>query len=153
MDFTVLSTAGNIGFYNSCEVTELFLFNKRNKTIFNFFTIVVFEEKPYDGFNQNYLGNRIVIDDNHSLGIKRYWLTIPEVKTKFDILRTKNKWSSDGKNFLQFPPLRYLPKQYIPSVEGNRVNHILKNNFHNGSYTIEFFDEIFYFKNRFISKI
>jgi len=142
MDFTTLTTAGNIGFYNSCEVTEIFLHRKSDNAVFNFFTMAVFEEKTYNGLNKKFLGNRITVNDDYNLGIQRYCFTIAEAKTKFDTIRTENKWSADGINFSQFPKLKYLPKQYVPSVEGNRVNHILKNNFHNGSYAIEFFDEI-----------
>lgn len=141
MDFTTLTSAGNIGFYNSCEVTEIFLQRKSDNAVFNFFTLVVFEEKPHNGLNKNFLGKRIAVNDGYNIGIQRYWFTVTEAKTKFDTLRTENKWSVDGINFSQFPQLKYLPKQYIPSVEGNRINNILKNNFHNGSYTIEFFDE------------
>ena len=142
MDFTILTTTGNIAFYKSCEVTEIFLCRKSDKAIFNFFTIAVLEEKPHNGFNQTFLGKRISINDDFSIGIQRYWLTTTEAKTKFDTLKSKNQWSADGTNFSQFPQLKYLPKQYIPSIDGNRINQILKNNYHNGSYTIEFFDEI-----------
>ncbi len=141
MDFTTLVTTGNIAFYESCEVTEIFLCRKIDKAIFNFFTIAVLEEKPYNGFNQTFIGNRISINDDFSIGIQRYWLTTIEAKSKFDTLKSQNKWSANGTNFSQFPQLKYLPKQYIPSVDGNRINQILKNNYHNGSYTIEFFDE------------
>ena len=44
MDFKTLSASGNIAFYNSCEVTEIFLYRKSDKAIFNFFTLAVFEE-------------------------------------------------------------------------------------------------------------
>jgi hypothetical protein len=142
MDFTTLTTTGNIAFYNSCEVTEIFLCRKSDKTIFNFFTLSVFEEKPYSGFNKFFLGSRIPVNKDYSIGIQRYWLTITEAETKFDTLKTRNKWSANGTNFSQFPQLKYLTKQYIPSIDGNRVNKILKNNYHNGSYTIEFFDEV-----------
>jgi hypothetical protein len=141
MDIKILSKTGNIAFYNSCEVTEIFLCRKSDKAIFNFFTLVVFEEKLYNGLNHAFLGDRIPINDDLSLGIQRYWLMTTEAETKFDTLRTQNKWSSDGTNFSQFPQLKYLSKQYIPHIDENRINKILKNNYHNGSYTIEFFDE------------
>ncbi len=141
MDFNQLTASGNIAFYNSCEVTEIFLCRKKDKAIFNFFTIAVFEEKPYVGFNQIFLGDRIAVNDEFSIGIQRFWLTIVEAEAKFDMLKTQNQWSANGSIFSQFPQLKYLPKQYIPALEGNRINHILKNNYHNGSYLIEFFDE------------
>lgn len=141
MDFKLLTTTGNIAFYNSCEITEIFLCRKSDRSIFNFFTIAVFEEKSYSGFNQTFLGDRISVNEDFSIGIQRYWLTITEAETKFDALKTQNKWSANGTIFSQFPQLKCLSKQYVPSIEGNRINHILKNNYHNGSYTIEFFDE------------
>lgn len=141
MDFTTLTTAGNISFYNSCEVTEVFLIRKSDNAIFNFFTIAVFEEKPYKEFDKKFLGNRIKVSKEYSVGIQRFWLTVDEIKTKFDALKTQNQWSSDGVHFSQFPSLKYLPKQYVPSSEGIRMNNILKNNYRNGSYLLEFFDE------------
>lgn len=142
MDFTTLTTIGNIGFYNSCEITELFLHRRSDNAVFNFYTLAVFEEKPYNGLNKEFLCNRIVINNDYNLGIQRYWFTVAEAKSKFETLKAENKWSADGINFSKFPKLKYLPKQYIPSIEENRINHILKNNFHCGSYTIEFFDEV-----------
>lgn len=141
MDFKILTSSGNIAFYNSCEVTEIFLCRKSDKAIFNFFTLAVLEEKVYNGLNQTFLGDRISVNDDFSIGIQRYWLTVAETETRFDILKAQNKWSANGTIYSQFPQLKYLPKQYIPSVEGNRINHILKNNYHNGTYAIEFFDE------------
>ncbi|MFK5894619.1 MAG: hypothetical protein QM504_15475 [Pseudomonadota bacterium] len=45
-DFELLSKQGILGFYNSCEITEIVLFNENNsKPPFNLLTIVVFEEK------------------------------------------------------------------------------------------------------------
>jgi hypothetical protein len=141
MDFNLLSTKGNIAFYDSCEVTELFLHRKSDNSVINFFTITVFEEKPNNGFNKQFLGKQIVIDSDYNLCIQRYSLTISEAESKYTMLKTQNKWSADGKAYSQFPKLKYLTKQYIPAIEGNRVNKILKNNFHSGSYIIEFFDE------------
>lgn len=142
MDFQLLTTPGNIAFYNSCEVTEIFLSRKSDKAIFNLFTMVVFEEKPYAGFNQIFLGNRIPLNKDFSIGIQRYWLTLSEAEARFETLKNENRWSSGGEIYSRFPQLRYLPKQYVPATDGHRLNHVLKNNFHNGSYIIEFFDEV-----------
>ena len=140
MDFKTLSASGNIAFYNSCEVTEIFLYRKSDKAIFNFFTLAVFEEKAYNGLNKIFLGDRISVNDDFSIGIQRYWLSVTEAEIRFDILKNQNKWSANSTIYSQFPQLKYLPKQYIPSVEGNRINHILKNNYHNGSYSIDNFE-------------
>ncbi len=142
MDYEILTKEGNIAFYKSCEVTEIFLFRKTDKAIFNFFTIAVFEEKPFLSINETYLSrNPLKVNADYSIGIKRYWLSMKDAKDHYHILKTQNKWSSADISMSLLPPLRFLPKQYIPSFEGNRINNILKNNFHCGSYILEFFDE------------
>ncbi|TGK45941.1 VPA1262 family N-terminal domain-containing protein [Leptospira bouyouniensis] len=147
MDYEILTTNGNIAFFKSCEVTELFLFRKTDKAILNFFTIAVFEEKPFFSTNETYLTRKpINLNADYSLGIKRYWLSMNEVYDRYQKLRTEYKWISSNTSTSQFPPLKNLPKQFIPSFEGNRINNILKNNFHCGSYILEFFDEL---KNNF----
>ncbi len=124
MDFSILTAAGNIGFYNSCEITEIFLYRKSDKAVFNFFTLAVFEEKPYDCISKIFLSNRIAVNDDYTLGIQRYWFSVSDANAKFDPLRTVNKWSSDGIHFSQIAQLKYLPKQYVPTSEGNRLNYI-----------------------------
>lgn len=55
-------------------------------------------------------------------------------------MKNKNRWTSIESNY-NASELKYIPKQFITSNEGIRLNHILKNNYHNGSYIIEFFDK------------
>lgn len=141
MDFKILTTDGTIAFYKSCEVTELFLHRKKDKAIFNFFTIAVLEEKLFVKTNQQFLSKLIPINDEYSLGIQRYWLTKDETEKNYITLKTHDKWNFNGKSTSQFPKLKHLSKQFIPSAEGNRLNNVLKNNFNNGSYILEFFDE------------
>jgi hypothetical protein len=139
-DFDILINEGNIAFYQSCEVTELFLYNK--DTVFNFYTIAVFEEKPFNERDESFLTPKpIKINKDYNLGIKRSWHSLDEIKNTFATLVAQNKWVLNGNDTSKFPQLNKLPKQFIPSTEGNRLNNILKNNFHNGSYIIEFFDE------------
>ncbi|HEX8331147.1 MAG TPA: VPA1262 family N-terminal domain-containing protein [Segetibacter sp.] len=141
-DFDILTTDGNIAFYKSCEVTELFLHRKKDKATFNFFTLVVYEEKPFHNSQEQYLSKKpIRIDDEYTLGLKRFWLSLEDSKKTFHALKNDNKWNSNGNDTSQFPDVRSLPKQYIPAIEGNRLTHILKNNFNSGSYILEFFDE------------
>ena len=131
---------GIIGFYQCCEVTEIFLFNKKSKRICNLFTLLVLEEKPYNGINEKLLGERIKVNEDSFIGIKRFWLTLDETEVKLKNLKNKNRWTSIESNY-NASELKYIPKQFITSNEGIRLNHILKNNYHNGSYIIEFFDK------------
>lgn len=43
VDFENLCRQGVIGFYESCEVTQIFLIEKNSK-IFNYYALIVFEE-------------------------------------------------------------------------------------------------------------
>lgn len=140
MDFDILVNKGNIAFYNSCEVTEIFLIKKKEDIVYNFFTIAVLEEKSFIGQNHKFLGKLIQVDSEFSIGIQQYWLDINDVKIKYNELKNNNYWGINGKTS-SFPKLKSLTKQFIPSSEGKRINGILKNNFHSGSYILEFFDE------------
>lgn len=140
-DFKELIENGNIAFYKSCEITEIFLFKKKEKIIYNLFTLAVFEEKEFKGAEDLFLNKKLInIDDYYSFGICRYYLDISEAKSKFEELNNKNSWGRNGVNST-FPKLKSLPKQYISSEENKRLNKILKNNFHQGSYILEFFDD------------
>lgn len=142
MDYNILTSNGNIAYYNSCELTEIFLCRKRDKAIFNFFTIAVFEEKPFSKTDVKFLCSKpIKVNDEYSIGIKRFWLTLEDAERSFRTLKTQNKWGSDGITNSQFPKLKFVPKQFIPTIDGNRINNILKNNYNGGSYILEFFDE------------
>lgn len=50
-DYELLTQAGNIGFYNSCEITQLFVHEKGSKTNTNLFILAVFEERQFEKTN------------------------------------------------------------------------------------------------------
>ena len=143
LDF--LLNQANIGIYNKCEVIEIFGFNKEKKEAFNIYTLIVFEntkqitiegmmsEKlyPFQGYK------------NISWGIKRRIVDIKTVLKLYEELLEKNKYQID-KPF-NVGKMKLLQEQYVPTVEDMhneiQLNYILKNNFHNGSYILEFFDE------------
>ena len=137
-DFEILIHPGNIGFFQSCEVTQIFLQNKHDHSIINLFVLASIEEKPLATKADLFLTPKITpIDKDYNLGIMRYWRDIDFVMNTFTKLITENKW--DDK--LTLGKMKPLPKQFIPAKEGHRINSALKNNFHNGSYLIELFDE------------
>lgn len=139
--FDTLVEQGVLGFYQSCEVTEIYLCRKGDGKVLNLYTLMVFEDKPFEIRNKHFIGNRIRTGDDHSVGIRRYWTTVPEAKDSFDRLAARNEWSFDGTMFSNIPPLHHLPKQFLPSINGGRLGSILKNNYHAGSYILESFDE------------
>ena len=143
-EYELLVKSGNIGIYNSCEITELVIMEP-NK-IYNLYTICVFQEKNVTSKKHKYgrgLCNRIEIDDKHSIGIFQYELTLSEIKENFEKLIHDYKWISNrkGEYSIKGNDLRRINKQFIPSIEDNRLNYVLKNNFYSGSYIMEFFDE------------
>lgn len=141
-DYTTLATSGNIAFYESCEVTQLFLWDKKQQKVYNLFILVSFEEKPYAATNKHFLTKeKIKVTNTFEIGIQRYWLTLSEAATTFNTLLHTNKWDCKGDDSLIVPELRPLPKQFIPNTDSLRINLLLKNNFDNGSYILEFFDE------------
>ena len=144
-EYDLLVKEGNIGIYNSCEVTELVIMEPTNK-IYNLYTLCVFQEKDVTPKKHQYdkgLCNRIEIDDKHSIGIFQYELELTEIKENFEKLINEYKWISNHKDesSIKYDDLRILKKQFIPSIDENRLNHGLKNNFYSGSYILEFFDE------------
>ena len=143
-DFDLLIEKGNLGFYNSCEITTIFLYDNTIKKAKNFYTIVVFQEREKSISNEKpFITNKpINIDKQYRLGIIRYQRTIEELEKDFIVLLRENKWAYD-ENDLIIGNLKPLPKQFIPKdgTETVPLNSVLKNNFYNGSYVLEFFDQ------------
>lgn len=143
-DLDLLIKEGNLGFYKSCEITTIFLFDRETKTAMNFYTIGVFEELEIGitETTEHLTEKPIDINKRYSLGIIRYRRTIEDINKKINLLLEENKWTYKKKH-LEIGDLKALPKQFIPSslTESVPVNSVLKNNFNNGSYVLEFFDE------------
>jgi len=140
-----LINKANIGIYNKCEVIEIFGYNKDKKEAFNIYTLIIFENTEQEDIEeliteklQKFKGRK-----NFSCGIKRRIVDIDIVKTLYSELLETNKYKIDKP--LSIGDLKLLPEQYIPARESMhkeiQLNNILKNNFHNGSYVLEFFDE------------
>ncbi|WP_413824355.1 VPA1262 family N-terminal domain-containing protein [Methanobrevibacter sp. UBA337] len=143
-EYKLLTAKGNLGFYESCEVTEIYLKNKKNEENINIYTLVVFEEKLYENDKTKPIVNTNFPNNDYDLIIENYHLSLNKVCNNFNKLKNDNKWVSNSKNklFKHYSQLKRIPKQFIPSAEnGSRLSKVLKNNFHNGSYIIEFFEE------------
>ena len=139
-EFELLKAEGILGFYKSCEVTMIVLHNKKLQKTYNFYTLVTFEERPYTGAKERFLSGKSIAKDL-SIGIFRYHLTLDEVTEAYEYLLQYQIWKHKEKeihlNNLNREKKRFIKCDATTSVP---LNSILKNNFYNGSYIIEFFD-------------
>jgi len=149
-DLEILTQEGNIGFYSRCEVTEIFIYNKSNREVYNLLILIVFEDAnlPSSNNKDDYLTPSLIpIDRNYKCGIKRYYVSPQDTKQHFlDFVESKI-WSLSGARLKRSEGLRFFPKQFVPADDSLLcvpLNSILKNNFHlhSGSYVLECFDEV-----------
>jgi len=133
-----------VGVYNKCEVIEIFGYDNEKKEAFNIYTLVIFENTKQieiEGLLTDKL-NIFSSVSNIKWGIKRRIVSISEIKKFFELLKNKNIYKIDKE--LSVGQLKYLDMQFIQANDSfikPQFNHILKNNFYNGSYILEFFDE------------
>ncbi|QFY42300.1 hypothetical protein F6R98_06395 [Candidatus Methylospira mobilis] len=139
-----LMTPGCLGFYDQAEVTEIFACLP-DKSIVNVFTIIVTEERNCEELVDPVLvnENRIKLDElkKWSFGIKRYTKRISDITEDISRLMHENIWSACGIP-LQLDRLEHQPPRFVApdSFDAVPINNILKNNFFNGSYIVEWFD-------------
>lgn len=139
-DYALLSTPGNIEFYDRCEITTIFLHDKKTKTDTNFYTLIVFEEAEIPASRSTFLTPRLLeIDASKSIGIARYFKDLAWAQGLFSELLQNGKWSEHP---LVVGALTAIPKQFVPvnSIDNIPLNSILKNGFAGCSYVLEFFD-------------
>ncbi len=111
----------------------------------NVFSILVAEERvPAAAQGPDYLNpQRIKLKSlkDWIFGIKRYVKPITELVSAFDNLCASKAWQLSGEP-LQVGDLVPIPRQFVPPNSTGVVplNHVLKNNFWNGSHLFEWAD-------------
>ena len=139
-DFSFLLESGSIGFYNKCEVIEIFGFDLKINQPFNIFTLIVFEDSQQHE-SEELLTKKLEkfkLLKNIKWGIKRRVITIEKAKSLFENLQNKNTFKITDE--IKIGSLQFLNKQYVQpndSFVAPQINYVLKNNFHSGSYLIE----------------
>jgi hypothetical protein len=143
LDFLLNNT--NIGFYNKCEIIEIFGYNKDKKEAFNIYTLLVFENTQQNIIKE-LMTNKLQKFNgykNLSWGIQRRVVQIDIIRKLYIELLENNKYEIDDP--LKIGKLKFLEEKYLPPVESSnkkiQLNNVVKNNFSNGSYLLEFFDE------------
>lgn len=143
IDFSFLSQNGNVGFYDKCEVVQIFGFNNDTCTAFNIFTLIVFEDteqKDTDEMLTDKLQPFSAIKDI-KWGIKRFIIDLDKAKILFEQLKIGQDFKLTEK--VNMGSLNFIQAQYVQPTDTfakPQINNVLKNNFHCGSYLIEGFD-------------
>lgn len=140
-----LTSTGRLGFYTSVEATEIVAFSPEAKAPSNLFTLLVAEERR-PGFAEtprflNPKPIRISGLDDWSFGICRYIFPVDRLIPAFQALADTGSWGASGKA-LRYPQLTAQPAEFVPPGSLRQVawNKVLKNNFWNGCYVVEWAD-------------
>ena len=142
-EYDDLISCKSLGSYNCCEMISIFLWNKETKTASNVYTIFVFEERPdIDEKTENLLNELTGITDMLSIGIQRKVLPESEIRSIFQLLCcSRNNQEVDiGEGKLKVGNLEGVPKVFVQQNSTKEVllNKVLKNNFRNGSLSLNF---------------
>lgn len=131
---------GVIGFYKSCEAVQIFLVDRSDDSLINFYTLFTFEEKDYSPKNKENLTEQLIkIDKRFSMGIQKHYFTLDDSIELF--YKLFNSEVVDDNILLKGSSFKLLQNQYIKFNKSNRINNILKNSFFGSSYLFEFFEE------------
>lgn len=145
-EYDILVSPGNLGFYKSCDAVNVFLIDKENR-IYNYYAIFVLSESDTVNTKTTYITDKLVeIDSNFRLGIYRKSFPLSEVREIIHTLKNRKGVLPVNIGFggdALLGELSSRSKQFVPQNGSKTIllNKILKNNFVNGSYVIEFFDE------------
>lgn len=144
-EFDELISCKSLGSYNCCEMVSIYLCQREKEMPDNVYTIFVFETRPnVEKSSERLLKKLKSITDTYSLGIQRKVLDVSEVRSIFELLcNSRDKKEVDiGDGRLETGYLEGVSKVFIQqdSTKEMLLNKVLKNNFINGSYILEFFD-------------
>lgn len=146
-----------LGYYNSCEMITIFIIEKNTKYVYNFYTIFIMEERLTVREECDCLTSKLVsISERYSMGMQRKVQKVEKIRSIMQSLcESCESQSVDiGDGCLQIGKLEMVPKTFVPqnSTVEITMNKVLKNNFQNGSYVLEFFDAEERVKNTFSKK-
>lgn len=143
-EYDELISCKSFGNYNCCEMISVFLWNRKERSAANIYTIFSFEERATVEETSENVGSFKQITDKYSVGVQKKVFEVSKVRSIFEKLCTgrKKQVIDIGDGDLQVGHLEAVPKVFIQqdSTLEKEVNKVLKNNFKNGSYIIDFFD-------------
>ena len=144
-EYDELISCKSLGDYNCCEMISIILWNKMRKSASNLYTIFTFEERMSVDEKTEYLFEKLErITGEYSVGIQRKVFEASKIRDIFKMICTsRENLSIDiGDGDLQVGHLEGVTKVFIQQDSTIEIllNKVLKNNFRNGSYVMEFFD-------------
>ena len=143
-EYDELISSKSLGNYNCCEMISVFLWNRKERSAANIYTIFSFEERAFVEETAENVGSIEQITGKYSIGVQQKVFEVSKVRSIFEKLCTdREKQVIDiGDGDLQVGHLEAVPKVFIQqdSTVEEVLNEVLKNNFKNGSYILEFFD-------------
>lgn len=144
-EYNQLLQCKGLGFYNCCEMISIFFFNKKENEYYHFFSIFVLEDQIKPEIKAEYMTDKLIpISQQIDMGIFRKVQTMEETKEIFCALcQIKEEGMVQlGDKKLKTGSFAFVPKIFVQpdGTEEIPLNKVLKNNFQNGSYVLEFFD-------------
>jgi hypothetical protein len=142
---TRLIEPGVLGFYTDFEVTEVVATTDGQPNPINVFTIVVLESRPnQEAIQPTFLNDRRIKLSKlpgWNFGIVRYTQPVMELVSSLTTMDATCEWQASGKS-LSLGRTVPLPAQFVPpnTADSIPLNNVLKNNFWNGSYVLEWTD-------------
>ena len=101
-DFNLLIQSGNLGFYQSVEFVQIFIFDKNLRKSINFFSLFTFSEKEYNGNESSeFLTDKLIkISDRYSFGIIRNTFSIESIKHIFSDINNGNFFIDEDESII-----------------------------------------------------
>lgn len=137
---------GLLGFFNFVEATEVFMIVEKQSPPVNVFSLIVFEEHKTPPSDELVILNapkRITLPGHKGcvFGVCRYFKPVEEFIASLQRFQSEGLWDVSGATLSVGAMIPLLP-QFIPADQTDRIplNCVLKNNFWNGSYALELFD-------------
>jgi hypothetical protein len=87
-DFSLLSAPGVLGNYLECELTHIFLVERKTHSCYHYFALFSYEEflEKDKSLRDISLTDKLIrINNNYSLGIKKIRLSLSESKDMFNL--------------------------------------------------------------------
>lgn len=141
-----LFSEGVLGFYHQVEVTEIFAVLP-DKSVQNIYTIMVAESRiDEQTVPPCFLNSKPITVKKlkgWSFGIKRYTKNIDEILLILSELNDDGVWSASGERVQSEEKFIYQPPRFVSpnSFKEVPLNNILKNNYWNGSYIVEWHND------------